>query len=129
MARFVRFVALNHIRRERKHLSNRAGNERLERIADLRTAGTGTQLKLSAAGKLPDNQPFFDDEVMTALKMLTEKARACMLLRVIEGLDYRQIGELLGMPEGTAMSHVHRSRRTLRKKLQHRQPNGSTCDG
>ena len=54
---------------------------------------------------------------MSALGHLSEVARACLLLRTVEGLDYGEIGRALGIPEGTAMSHVHRSRMRLRAEL------------
>ena len=43
--------------------------------------------------------------------------RACLVLRTLEGLDYAEISRLLQIPEGTAMSHVHRTRRFLRERL------------
>jgi RNA polymerase sigma-70 factor (ECF subfamily) len=46
-----------------------------------------------------------------------EVARACLLLRTLEGLEYAEISRLLEIPEGTAMSHVHRTRRYLRDRL------------
>jgi RNA polymerase sigma-70 factor (ECF subfamily) len=54
---------------------------------------------------------------MHALEQVGDVARACLLLRTIESLDYRQIAQLLEIPEGTAMSHVHRARRLLRGQL------------
>jgi DNA-directed RNA polymerase specialized sigma24 family protein len=35
-------------------------------------------------------------------------------------MDYEQIGQVLNIPQGTAMSHVHRSRMRLREHLQSR---------
>ena len=32
-------------------------------------------------------------------------------------MGYREIGAVLGIPEGTAMSHVYRTRQLLRKRL------------
>lgn len=43
--------------------------------------------------------------------------RACLILRTLEGLNYGEISRLLQIPEGTAMSHVHRTRRFLRDRL------------
>jgi RNA polymerase sigma-70 factor (ECF subfamily) len=66
---------------------------------------------------LPD-QEHFDDAVMRALRQVDETPRACFLLRTLMRSSYREISELLGIPEGTAMSHVHRSRATLRQALE-----------
>lgn len=52
-----------------------------------------------------------------ALATLDEDARACLLLRTVLDVDYAEIAAMLQMPEGTAMSHVHRSRRRLMELL------------
>ena len=40
-----------------------------------------------------------------------------MLLRTIQKLSYTEIAEIMQIPEGTAMSHVHRSKNELRNRL------------
>jgi RNA polymerase sigma-70 factor (ECF subfamily) len=74
-------------------------------------------LVLNARGEVPETQADFDDEMLRALNLLTPDARCCLLLRVVERLPYAAIAQLLGMPEGTAMSHVHRSKALLRRHL------------
>ena len=54
---------------------------------------------------------------MRALDTLEETPRACLLLRVLNELSYKEIGQVLDIPEGTAMSHVFRCRRTMLEKL------------
>jgi RNA polymerase sigma-70 factor (ECF subfamily) len=73
--------------------------------------------QVGACGGLPQDQKLFDDRLMSALKSIEDIARACLLLRTIEGLDYTEISQLLDIPKGTAMSHVYRTRRALRKML------------
>src|SRR5690606_15111342 len=73
--------------------------------------------RLTSRGDLLPEQEWFDDRVMRALKAVGEIPRACLLLRVIEGLEYAEIARLLEIPEGTAMSHVHRTRQLLRERL------------
>ena len=58
-----------------------------------------------------------DDAMFRALNQLTDEARCCMLLRIVDGLSYAEISSLLGIPEGTAMSHVHRSKKIARQRL------------
>lgn len=72
---------------------------------------------VSAVGRLAENQTEFDDKVTEGLAMLGEEARCCLLLRIVQQLSYKEISEQLAIPEGTAMSHVHRSKLTLRKHL------------
>jgi RNA polymerase sigma-70 factor (ECF subfamily) len=70
-----------------------------------------------ASGELPGDQTAFDDRVVSALKELSPDARCCLLLRVVEQLSYAEIAETMQIPEGTAMSHVHRSKQALRTRL------------
>ena len=69
------------------------------------------------AMKLAETQAVFDDDVLFALKQLSEDARVCLLLRTVEQLSYKEISELMSIPEGTALSLVHRSRKKLRELL------------
>lgn len=59
----------------------------------------------------------FDDRILRALGMLEETARMCLLLRTVSDMQYKEIAAVLGIPEGTAMSHVHRSRHAMREAL------------
>ena len=71
-----------------------------------------------AGGELEDWQPWFDDAVRTSLAQLSEDARICLLLRTVHELTYHEIAEWTGLPEGTAMSHVHRSKVAMRQALE-----------
>lgn len=57
------------------------------------------------------------DSLLLALNMLDENARTCLLLRVVGGLSYQSISAITDLSEGTAMSHVFRSRKRLRALL------------
>ncbi|UCE59004.1 MAG: sigma-70 family RNA polymerase sigma factor [Phycisphaerales bacterium] len=52
--------------------------------------------------------------VAGALQELDDDYRAVVVLRDIEGLDYREIGEILELPPGTVKSRLHRGRMALR---------------
>lgn len=52
-----------------------------------------------------------------ALHELDEDQRAVVVLRDIEGLDYQEIGEVLGIPPGTVRSRLHRARNALRQAI------------
>src|SRR5213079_264175 len=80
-------------------------------------------LRLGRHGELPADQAFFDDHVTKALNSVSDVARACLLLRTIEQMEYSEISRLLQIPEGTAMSHVHRARQHLRERLADKFPN------
>lgn len=114
MGQIVRFVALNALRR-------RQGRESLspERIDESWLAAPVAEEPADARtlGELSRDQEHFDDEVVAALARLSPMARACLLLRAVQDLDYSDLSKLLGIPEGTAMSHVHRARNALRVAL------------
>ncbi len=113
MAQIVRFVALNTRRARGRSVSVDPArlNESIE--APRRPAPA----ELSSRGVLADDQAHFDDEVRRALATLDDTARACLLLRSVMDMPYREIARTLDIPEGTAMSHVHRARRALSETL------------
>jgi RNA polymerase sigma-70 factor, ECF subfamily len=53
------------------------------------------------------------DAVASLLEKLPAEHRAVLLLREVEGLDYRQIAVALDLPLGTVMSRLHRARQRL----------------
>ena len=54
---------------------------------------------------------------MSALKKLTDKQRAVLLLYIEEGLSFREIGEKLGIHKDTVKEHYHAAIKNLRKIL------------
>lgn len=134
MSQIVRFVSLNHVRNERKH----RGSTQAESLGGLMT--TLPDLRLNhdpmdpsdaICGNLPDTQPHFDDHVIAALNELSDIARVCLLLRTVIELSYAEIAVLLDIPQGTAMSHVHRSRKIMRDALsrgKETKPVGKECE-
>lgn len=113
IGQIVRFTALNHARRH--YRSREFGTAELARSPGPRPGGGPGVDELL---ELDPDQEHFDDSVTRALRQLGELARASFLLRTLLGLTYKEIAELLGIPEGTAMSHVHRSRAFLRQTLE-----------
>src|SRR6266511_1427416 len=58
-----------------------------------------------------------DEDVQKALEALPEGFRLAVLLADVEGLSYKEIAEILGIPIGTVMSRLHRGRRELEVSL------------
>jgi len=52
-----------------------------------------------------------------AINDLTPEHRSVIVLRTLEGLSYKDIGEILGCSEGTVMSRLHYARKKLQEKL------------
>ncbi len=115
MGSIVRFVALNLARSARRRPACATEPGVLQALAvDASPAPDGT---LNARGGFDADQLGFDDDVTRSLMRLDEIPRICLLLRTVRNLPYRDIALALDMPEGTAMSHVHRARLALRTDL------------
>jgi RNA polymerase sigma-70 factor (ECF subfamily) len=56
--------------------------------------------------------------VRQAIEQLPPEFREALVLREMEELSYRQIGEITGVPVGTVMSRLSRARQQLRQRLQ-----------
>lgn len=80
----------------------------------MRSAGGGS---VDVTEEPADLQTEFGDEMVRVLDQLNSDARVCLLLRIIDGLSYAEISRFVGIPEGTAMSHVHRSKQLMRRQL------------
>ncbi len=70
---------------------------------------------------LPFRDPGEADELQMrlneAITHLTERQRSVIVLHDVEGFTHGEIGEMLGIPEGTARSDLHHARATLRGLL------------
>ncbi|MBX3359731.1 MAG: RNA polymerase sigma factor [Phycisphaeraceae bacterium] len=116
MARIVRFTAINQ---RRKHQRHRTGGVDPSALDATPGHGPGVAFApvVNSRGEIVAAETVFDDRMLGALHELTEQARACLLLRVVLEMPYRDIAVALDIPEGTAMSHVHRARRQMRASL------------
>jgi RNA polymerase sigma-70 factor, ECF subfamily len=117
MAQMVRFVALNYARRIRRNRAASLDGDPGKGDVAVPAPAAGLSLRLLGRGELPPDQAHFDDQVVAALNSVQPIARACLLLRTLEQLEYTEIATLLDIPAGTAMSHVHRTRQYLRQRL------------
>ena len=57
------------------------------------------------------------EKLVAAINDLTPEHKAVIILRTVEGLSYKDIGEILGCSEGTVMSRLHYARKKLQEKL------------
>jgi len=53
------------------------------------------------------------EAIESAMARLRPDFRAAIVLRYDEGLSFEEIGQVVGVPEATARSHVHRARKEL----------------
>ena len=61
-------------------------------------------------------------QIMDALEKLPADQKQVILLRELEGLSYREISEVMDIPEGTVMSRLFYARKKLQKLLAHHRP-------
>jgi RNA polymerase sigma-70 factor, ECF subfamily len=61
-------------------------------------------------------------DIDRALTSLGEEQRAALLLVVLEGLSYREVAEVQGVPIGTVMSRLARAREQMKKYLDGARP-------
>jgi RNA polymerase sigma factor (sigma-70 family) len=57
------------------------------------------------------------DVMRAALEELPERMRQCLRARLVEDLNYREIGERMGISENTVAVQVHRAMKTMRGRL------------
>lgn len=60
-----------------------------------------------------------DQDLIAALKTLTDTERAVLLLRAIGDFRYREISDALGIPLGSVMGHLARARKRMREAIRH----------
>jgi len=99
----------------------------LHRIVANAALDIARRRKVRAAEELPETvaSPFRDpaeagdlrDRLRAALARLGERQRAVIVLHDVEGFKHSEIGEMLGIPEGTARSDLHHARAGLRRAL------------
>lgn len=80
-----------------------------------RLAGHGADARDGAAEEALDRIP--DRGLVDGLRDLSDDHLEIVLLVDVDGLAYREAADLLGIPEGTVMSRLHRARRNLRAFL------------
>ena len=59
------------------------------------------------------------NQIEEAIGTLREEYRTAILLRHVEGYEYQDIADIMGVPLGTVKTFIHRARNELRGKLAH----------
>jgi RNA polymerase sigma-70 factor, ECF subfamily len=114
----------------------RGGNSKAWFLAIVRNAGyTWLQRSQAAGATTPFDEEIHDVEdpsqgpetellqsatkqdLLQALESLPVEFREALVLRELEGLSYKEIAEVSGLPIGTVMSRLTRARQRLRRFL------------
>jgi RNA polymerase sigma factor (sigma-70 family) len=83
-----------------------AASEELERVPDPSSGAEAEQLRLADARMLQEG-----------LDALPAEYREALVLRELEGMSYREIAQVTGVPIGTVMSRLSRGRERLGRML------------
>jgi RNA polymerase sigma-70 factor (ECF subfamily) len=111
-------LTIDHIRRKELNTVSIDGS---------RNATTAEQIEATAITIIsPDENPEelleakeLGEEIEQAIGRLRPEYRAAILLRHVEGREYQEIAEIMGLPLGTVKTYIHRGRNELRDTLQH----------
>jgi RNA polymerase sigma-70 factor (ECF subfamily) len=96
-----------------------------QRVKQLRLAGPSLDDDTQAlrASDIPSSKTNIEgaviarDAINNALAMLPDELRVAIILRDVEGLDYKEIARVTSSPIGTVESRIFRARRALRPLL------------
>jgi RNA polymerase sigma-70 factor (ECF subfamily) len=98
----------------RSYHRDRAGSLEVDRPASERTDSPDPD---PAVADPVDDRLATRQAIDRALGRLPHEWREAVTLRDVEGLSYREIGDLTGVPIGTVESRIFRARRQLRIEL------------
>lgn len=101
-------LALSHRRRRRPGASLDAARDQVGWEPADAQAGPAEQLEADERAR----------QVRAALDQLSPEHRTILVLREIDGCDYEQMAEILGLALGTVRSRLHRARLELRARLE-----------
>ncbi len=58
------------------------------------------------------------EQLEAAIRELSDELRRPLVLREFEGMSYREIAEVTGLPLNTVRTRILRARRAVRKRLE-----------
>ena len=111
LLRVTRNACYDLLRRRRSEAATNAMAASLddETVREVASSDPDPQSRAEAAD--------FRRRLLGALGELGEPYKSIIILREVQGLAHREIGEALGIPEVTVRVHLHRGRKKLRERL------------
>jgi RNA polymerase sigma factor (sigma-70 family) len=110
MTSVTRNLLIDHYRRTKR-----------DRITDSLEDAMPVVENKESAGRRPDQQALLGElsgQVQAGLTRLSPELREAVILRDLQQLEYAEIQQVLGVPEGTVKSRINRGRIELAKILQ-----------
>lgn len=108
-------VCLDYLRKNKKHTSDTVS------LHQQNAEGEEFLLNIEDKGLTPYESAQMSEAqraLALALEQLSEDQRKVVVLRDVEGLSYEEIGEVMGIAEGTVKSRINRARLALKKLLE-----------
>jgi RNA polymerase sigma-70 factor, ECF subfamily len=109
--RLTRNLLIDNYRRSKQDRATASIEEQLPRIEE------STAISSRADGMLAGREA--SELLQGALQKLSPELRETVVLRDIEELEYREIAQVLQVPEGTVKSRLNRGRAELARLLRH----------
>ena len=111
LARLTRNLLIDHYRRTRQ---DRATDSIEERLPVIEESGPVARPDQVLAGREAS------EVLQGALQKLSPDLREAVILRDLQEMEYREIAQVLGIPEGTVKSRINRGRAELGRLLRNR---------
>lgn len=108
LSRLTRNLLIDHYRRGKM---DRATDSIDDQVTDLRERSAGAQ----ADARLEEREA--GEVLQLGLARLSPELRETVILRDLEGMEYREIADVLNVPEGTVKSRLNRGRAELGRVL------------
>lgn len=110
MTSVTRNLLIDHYRRTRRDRLTDSLDDAMPRIEQKESAAPRPD-QFTALGEL-------SQQVQRALQKLSPDLREAVILRDLQGLEYKEIQEVLQVPEGTVKSRINRGRIELARLLE-----------
>jgi RNA polymerase sigma-70 factor (ECF subfamily) len=108
LARLTRNLLIDHYRRTRNERITDSIEEQLPRVEESKTVARSDA---GVAGREAS------ELLQGALAKLSPELRETIILRDLQDMEYREISQILGIPEGTVKSRLNRGRGELARLL------------
>ena len=110
LARLTRNLLIDHYRRTRQDRVTDSLDEQLPVIGDAGAAATARPDQVLAGREA-------SEILQAALQRLSPDLREAVILRDMQEMEYREIAQVLAIPEGTVKSRINRGRAELARLL------------
>jgi RNA polymerase sigma-70 factor (ECF subfamily) len=109
MTSLTRNLLVDHYRRTRRDRVTKALEDELPELEQAQSRAP-TPVDVALAAEL-------SEQLQRALASLSPELREAVILRDLQGLEYREIQDVLQVPEGTVKSRINRGRIELARRL------------